>query len=146
MQVEIDAKAAEINQLQAQNVTNSAKEDPKGSDKNHKLIGELKLMGSVKEDLKSKLIKCRENCRNVEEAKKSLERDYKALIVENRSAANEIKTLKSHLSSNRAIVVERAVAKDEAVNLKTELASKSVELDKSSIKLKKLSTELNAVL
>jgi len=146
MQLEIDSKAAELNQLQTLNVTNSAKEDPKGSDKNHKLIGELKLMGSVKEDLKSKLIKCRENCRNVEESKRSLERDYKALIVENRSAANEIKTLKNHLNSNRAIVVERAVAKDELTNLKTELASKNVELDKSSIKLKKLSTELNAVL
>jgi len=140
MQVEIDSKAAEINQLQAQNVTNAAiKEDPKGNDKNHKLIGELKLMGSVKEDLKSKLIKCRENCRNVEESKRSLDRDYKALIVENRSAANEIKTLKNHLSSNRAIVVERAVAKDEVISLKTEL-------DKSSIKLKKVSTELNTVL
>merc|ERR1719209_996491 len=146
MQVEIDAKAAEINQLQAQNVTNISKEDPKGNDKNHKLIGELKLMGSVKEDLKSKLIKCRENCRNIEESKRSLDRDYKALIVENRSAANEIKTLKNHLSSNRAIIVERAVAKDEIMNLKTELASKNVDLDKSSIKLKKVSTELNAVL
>merc|ERR1719233_1345124 len=103
-------------------------------------------MGSVKEDLKSKLIKCRENCRNVEESKRSLERDYRALIVENRSAANEIKTLKSHLSSNRAIVVERAVAKDELMNLKTELASKNVDLDKSSLKLKKVSTELNTVL
>merc|ERR1719431_2230453 len=147
MQVEIDSKAAEINQLQTQNVTNSAaKEDPKGNDKNHKLIGELKLMGSVKEDLKSKLIKCRENCRNFEESKRSLERDYKALIVENRSAANEIKTLKNHLTSNRAIVVERAIAKDELVNLKTELASKNVDLDKSSMKLKKVSTELNTVL
>merc|ERR1719431_1740688 len=146
MQVEIDSKAAEINQLQTQNVTNTAKEDPKGTDKNHKLIGELKLMGSVKEDLKSKLIKCRENCRNFEESKRSLERDYKALIVENRSAANEIKTLKNHLTSNRAIVVERAIAKDELVNLKTELASKNVDLDKSSMKLKKVSTELNTVL
>merc|ERR1719431_2476274 len=146
MQVEIDSKAAEINQLQTQNVTNITKEDPKGTDKNHKLIGELKLMGSVKEDLKSKLIKCRENCRNIEESKRSLDRDYKALIVENRSAANEIKTLKNHLSSNRAIIVERAVAKDEIMNLKTELASKNVDLDKSSIKLKKVSTELNAVL
>merc|ERR1719431_235444 len=146
MQVEIDSKAAEINQLQIQNVTNTAKEDLKGTDKNHKLIGELKLMGSVKEDLKSKLIKCRENCRNVEESKRSLERDYKALIVENRSAANEIKTLKNHLSSNRAIIVERAVAKDEIMNLKTELASKNVDLDKSSMKLKKVSTELNTVL
>merc|ERR1712179_379777 len=148
MQVEIDSKATEINQLQTQNVTNAAstKEDPKGNDKNHKLIGELKLMGSVKEDLKSKLIKCRENCRNVEESKRSLERDYKALIVENRSAANEIKTLKNHLNSNRAIIVERAVAKDEIMNIKTELASKNVDMDKSSIKLKKVSTELNAVL
>jgi len=149
MQGEIDCKAAEINQLQTQNVSNAAaatKEDPKGNEKNHKLIGELKLMGSVKEDLKSKLIKCRENCRNIEESKRSLDRDYKALIVENRSAANEIKTLKNHLSSNRAIIVERAVAKDEIMNLKTELASKNVDLDKSSIKLKKVSTELNAVL
>merc|ERR1719370_186775 len=148
MQVEIDSKATEINQLQTQNVMNaaSAKEDPKGNDKNHKLIGELKLMGSVKEDLKSKLIKCRENCRNVEESKRSLERDYKALIVENRSAANEIKTLKNHLNSNRAIIVERAVAKDEVMNLKTELASKNVDLDKTCIKLKKVSTELNTVL
>jgi len=148
MQVEIDSKATEINQLQTQNVMNAAstKEDPKGNDKNHKLIGELKLMGSVKEDLKSKLIKCRENCRNVEESKRSLERDYKALIVENRSAANEIKTLKNHLNSNRAIIVERAVAKDEVMNLKTELASKNVDLDKTCIKLKKVSTELNTVL
>merc|ERR1719370_2615482 len=148
MQGEIDSKATEINQLQTQNVTNAAsiKEDPKGNDKNHKLIGELKLMGSVKEDLKSKLIKCRENCRNVEESKRSLERDYKALIVENRSAANEIKTLKNHLNSNRAIIVERAVAKDEVMNLKTELASKNVDLDKTCIKLKKVSTELNTVL
>merc|ERR1719431_1020063 len=147
MQVEIDSKAAEINQLQTQNVTNNTtKEDPKGYDKNQKLIGELKLMGSVKEDLKSKLIKCRENCKSVEESKRSLERDYKALIVENRSAANEIKTLKNHLTSNRAIVVERAIAKDELLNLKTELASKNVDLDKSSMKLKKVSTELNTVL
>merc|ERR1712179_170587 len=74
------------------------------------------------------------------------ERDYKALIVENRSAANEIKTLKNHLNSNRAIIVERAVAKDEVMNLKTELASKNVDLDKTCIKLKKVSTELNTVL
>ena len=147
MQVEIDSKAAEINQLKTQNMSNSlSKEDVKGIDKNKKLIGELKLMGSVKEDLKSKLIKCRENCKNIEESKRILDRDYKALIVENRSAANEIKTLKNHLSSNRAIIVERAVAKDEVMNLKTELASKNIDLDKSSIKLKKVSTELNTVL
>merc|ERR1719370_1143401 len=148
MQVEIDSKATEINQLQTQNVMNaaSAKEDPKGNEKNHKLIGELKLMGSVKEDLKSKLIKCRENCKNVEESKRSLDRDYKALIIENRNAANEIKTLKNHLCSNRAIVVERAVAKDEVMNLKTELESKNKDLEKESVKLKKVSTELNTVL
>jgi len=147
LQNEVDSKSAEINQLQSLNVSNSVtKEDGKVVDKNHKLLGELKLMSSVKEDLKSKLIKCRENCRIIEESKRTLDRDYKALIVENRNAASEIKTLKNHLSSNRAIVVERAVAKDEVITLRAELSSKNTEMEKSSIKLKKVSTELNTVL
>jgi len=142
LQDEIESKTAEIHQLQGMHASNAAvvKEDAKVVDKN------IKLMVSVKEDLKSKLIKCRENCRSIEDSKRSLDRDYKALIVENRNAANEIKTLKNHLNSNRAIVVERAVAKDEAVNLKTELAAKTVEVEKSSVKLKKLGNELNNVL
>jgi len=147
LQNEIDSKSAEINQLQSLNVSNSvAKEDGKVDDKKQKLLGELKLMSSVKEDLKSKLIKCRENCKIIEESKRTLDRDYKALIVENRNAASEIKTLKNHLSSNRAIVVERAVAKDEVITLRAELSTKNTELEKSSIKLKKVSTELNTVL
>merc|ERR1719481_23832 len=56
------------------------------------------------------------------------------------------KTLKNHLSSNRAIVVERAVVKDEVITLRAELSSKNTEMEKSSIKLKKVSTELNTVL
>merc|ERR1712142_979708 len=80
------------------------------------------------------------------ESKRTLDRDYKALIVENRNAASEIKTLKNHLSFNRAIVVERAVAKDEALTLRAELSCKNTEMEKSSIKLKKVSTELNTVL
>ena len=57
-----------------------------------------------------------------------------------------IKTLKKHLSSNRAIVVEKAVAKDELVNVKADLAAKTAELEKSSVKLKKLGNELHCVL
>ena len=106
---------------------------------NQKLSADMKALASIKDYLKSNLIKCRENCRNIEDSKRSLDRDYKALIV-------EIKTLKNHLSSNRAIVVEKAVAKEEVVNLKTEIASKCVEVEKSSVKLKKLSNELNNVL
>jgi len=144
---EIDSKSIEVQHLHTQLASNATvKDDVKVVDKNHKLFGEMKLMTSVKEDLKSKLIKCRENCRNMEESKRSLDRDYKALIVENRNASNEIKTLKIHLSSNRAIVVEKAVAKDEVVNLRTEVAAKNVEVEKSNLKLKKISNELNCVL
>merc|ERR1711915_535197 len=67
-------------------------------------------------------------------------------ITENKNAATEIKTLKNHLSSNRAIVVEKAVAKDELVTVKADLAAKATEFEKSSVKLKKLGNELHCVL
>eukprot|EP00092_Neocalanus_flemingeri_P030498 GFUD01033112.1.p1 GENE.GFUD01033112.1~~GFUD01033112.1.p1 ORF type:complete len:952 (+),score=280.10 GFUD01033112.1:70-2856(+) len=140
-------KSAEVHHLYTELSSQvAAKESRKFYDENLKLGAELKLLTSLKEEIKTKLIKCRENLRDVEESKRSLEGDYKALILENRNAANEIKTLKNHLSSNRAIVVEKAVAKDEVNTLKTEIATKCIEVEKSLIKLKKLSTELNCVL
>merc|ERR1719186_113940 len=147
LQESFNLKNAEVQHLYTELSSElAAREDRKSTDKNQKFAVELKSLTSLKDDLKSKLIKCRENCRNVEESKRSLESDYKALILENRNAASEIKTLKNHLNSNRAIVVEKAVAKDEINSLKSEMASKCVEVEKSSIKLKKLSTELNCVL
>merc|ERR1719369_1010197 len=140
LQESFNLKSAEVGNLYTQ-ITAKSKDDRR--DKNLKGISGIK---SLKDDTRSKLIKCRENCRGLEESKRSLENDKKALILENKNAANEIKTLKNHLSSNRAIVVEKAVTKDEVNNLKSELTSKCVENEKSSIKLKKLSTELNCVL
>ena len=99
----------------------------------------LKILADQKrEDMKSKLSKCRENCRSVEEAKKTLENDYKVLLQENRNAASEIKTLKSHLSSSRAIVVEKTAVKDEFAKMKSDLTSKTIELEKNNIKMRKL--------
>jgi len=147
LQESFNLKNAEVQHLYTQLSSELvAREDRKSTDKKQKFVVEIKSLTSLKDDLKSKLIKCRENCRNVEESKRSLESDYKALILENRNAAAEIKTLKNHLNSNRAIVVEKAIAKDEVISLKSEMASKCVEVEKSSIKLKKLSTELNCVL
>merc|ERR1719369_1964549 len=140
LQESFNLKSTEVGNLYSQ-ITAKSRDDR--NDKNLKGISGIK---SLKDDTRSKLIKCREKCRGLEESKKSLENDKKALILENRNAANEIKTLKNHLSSNRAIVVEKAVTKDEINNLKSELTSKCVEIEKSSIKLKKLSTELNCVL
>ena len=68
---------------------------------------------------------------------------FKALLAENKNAASEIKTLKSHLSSSRAIVVEKAVAKDEINKIKSELTSKTIEVEKANIKLKKLGQQLS---
>merc|ERR1712098_869316 len=96
-----------------------------------------------RDEFKSKFSKCRENCRGIEDGKKSLENDYKALLAENKNAAAEIKTLKSHLSSSRAIVVEKAVAKDEINKIKSELTSKTIEVEKANIKLKKLGQQLS---
>ena len=103
----------------------------------------LKILSDQKrEELKSKLSKCRENCRSVEEVKKTLENDYKVLLQENRNAASEIKTLKSHLNSSRAIVVEKAAVKDEIAKMKTDLTSKTIELEKNNIKMRKLQQQL----
>merc|ERR1719186_995463 len=155
MQVKLDLQTIDFSKLQenfnlknaeVQHLYTELSSDRKSNDKNNKFVVEIKSLTSLKDDLKSKLIKCRENCRNVDESKRSIERDYKALILENRNAAAEIKTLKNHLNSNRAIVVEKAVAKDEIISLKSDMASKCVEVEKSAIKLKKLSTELNCVL
>merc|ERR1719186_1034085 len=155
MQVKFDLQTIDFSKLQenfnlknaeVQHLYTELSSDRKSIDKNNKFVVEIKSLTSLKDDLKSKLIKCRENCRNVDESKRSIERDYKALILENRNAAAEIKTLKNHLNSNRAIVVEKAVAKDEIISLKSDMASKCVEVEKSAIKLKKLSTELNCVL
>ena len=130
----LKSKEAEVSKLTLE--LTSLKENLK-QEENSKILTELK-----RDDIRSKLAKCRENCRTVEESKKSLENDYKALIAENKNAAAEIKTLKSHLSSSRAIVVEKAVAKDEINKIKSELTSKTIEVEKSSIKLKKLGQQL----
>ena len=131
----LKSKEVEISKL-AQELS-GLKENLK-QEENSKILTELK-----RDDIRSKLAKCRENCRTIEESKKSLENDYKALISENKNAAAEIKTLKSHLSSSRAIVVEKAVAKDEINKIKSELTSKTIEVEKSSMKLKKLGQQLS---
>jgi len=131
----LKSKEVEISKL-TQELT-GLKESLK-QEENSKILTELK-----RDDIRSKLAKCRENCRTIEESKKSLENDYKALISENKNAAAEIKTLKSHLSSSRAIVVEKAVAKDEINKIKSELTSKTIEVEKSSMKLKKLGQQLS---
>ena len=103
----------------------------------------LKILSDQKrEDIKSKLSKCRENCRTVEEAKKTLENDYKVILQENRNAASEIKTLKNHLNSSRAIVVEKTAVKDEIGKMKSDLTSKTIELEKNNVKVRKLQQEL----
>ena len=131
----LKSKEAEVSRMTQE--LSSLKENLK-QEENSKILTELK-----RDDIRSKLAKCRENCRTVEESKKSLENDYKALISENKNAAAEIKTLKSHLSSSRAIVVEKAVAKDEINKIKSELTSKTIEVEKSSVKLKKLGQQLS---
>ena len=131
----LKSKEVEITKLTHE--LSSMKENFK-QEENSKILTELK-----RDDIKSKLNKCRENCRTVEESKKSLENDYKALIAENKNAAVEIKTLKNQLNSSRAIVVEKAVAKDEINKIKSELTSKTIEVEKSSIKLKKIGQQLS---
>ena len=108
-------------------------------EENSKILADLK-----RDEMKSKLSKCRENCRTLEETKKTLENDYKVLMTENRNAASEIKTLKSHLNSSRAIVVEKANVKDEIAKIKSDLTSKTIELEKTNIRMKKLQQQLNA--
>jgi len=116
----------------------SALKETLKQEENAKIFIELK-----RDEFKTKFSKCRENCRTIEDTKKSLENDYKALLAENKNAASEIKTLKSHLSSSRAIVVEKAVAKDEINKIKSELTSKTIEVEKANIKLKKLGQQLS---
>merc|ERR1712059_212270 len=98
-----------------------------GGEKCSKQTAELKVMVSAKNDLKTKLAKCRE-----EVVRK--ENEQKTLSIENRNATNEIKTLKNHLNFNRAIIVEKAVVKDDILNMRTELTSKSAELIDSNVK------------
>ena len=131
-------KAKEAEYLKLSTELSSMKESLK-QEENSKILTELK-----RDDIKSKLVKCRENCRTVEDSKKTLENDYKALVAENKNAAAEIKTLKNHLSSSRAIVVEKAVAKDEIAKIKSELTAKTIEVEKGNIKLKKLCQQLNS--
>ena len=83
----LKSKEVEISKLSQE--LSGLKENLK-QEENSKILTELK-----RDDIRSKLAKCRENCRTVEESKKSLENDYKALIAENKNAAAEIKTLKS---------------------------------------------------
>jgi len=101
------------------------------------------LADQKRDEFKSKLSKCRENVRSTEEAKKTLENDYKVLLTENRNAAAEIKTLKNHLSSSRAIVVEKAVVKDEISKIKSDLTSKTIDLEKTNIRMRKLQHQIN---
>jgi len=108
-------------------------------EENSKILTELK-----RDEIKSKLMKCRENCRAIEESKKNLENEIKALLTENKNAAAEIKTLKSHLSSSRAIVVEKAVAKDEINKIKSELTAKTIEVEKANLKMKKMGQQLSS--
>ena len=127
-------KGTEVQKLMADLA--STKENLK-QEENLKILSDQK-----REDIKSKLSKCRENCRTVEEAKKTLENDYKVLLQENRNAASEIKTLKNHLNSSRAIVVEKTAVKDDIAKMKSDLTSKTIELEKNNVKVRKLQQQL----
>ena len=133
---EVSLKESEAQKLSSD--LSSAREKAK-QEENSKILSDLR-----RDEIKSKLSKCRENCRAAEEAKKTMENDYKVLMTENRNAAAEIKTLKSHLSSSRAIVVEKAAVKDEIAKIKSDLTSKTIELEKTNIRMKKLQQQLNA--
>merc|ERR1712025_146235 len=135
MSSQVKVKESEVQKLCQE--LSTMKENFK-QEENSKILTELK-----RDEIKSKLMKCRENCRSIEDLKKNLENEIKALLTENKNAAAEIKTLKSHLSSSRAIVVEKAVAKDEINKIKSELTSKTIEVEKSSVKLKKLGQQLS---
>ena len=136
MSSQVKVKESEVQKLCQE--LSTMKENFK-QEENSKILTELK-----RDEIKSKLMKCRENCRSIEDLKKNLENEIKALLTENKNAAAEIKTLKSHLSSSRAIVVEKAVAKDEINKIKSELTSKTIEVEKANIKLKKLAQQLSS--
>jgi len=137
-------KSAEINQLHVEKANAMAKENHKHED-NQNLRLEIKNVSASRDEAKSRLFKCRENCRNLGEKNDQLESNMKVMMNENRNAAAEIKNLKSSLNSSRSIVVEKTT-KDDVVKVKADLTSKTIELEKCNVKLKKVSTELNNVL
>jgi len=141
LQERCQVKTAEIQHLQGELKTDllARSEQKRLGEKCVKQAVEMKALAASKDDLKQKLSKCREELSRKDN-------DLKKIVGKNRNASNEIKTLKNHLNSNRAIIVEKAMDKDELVNLRTELTTKSTELDDSKEKLKKLSSELSSVL
>merc|ERR1719394_121681 len=86
-------------------------------EKVQKLSGQVKSLTAMRDDARNKLSKMKENLRQAEDAKRSIESDYKVLVTENRNAANEIKTIKNHMNSNMNAVVDKAIAKDELVSV-----------------------------
>jgi len=73
MQVKFDLQTIDFSKLQenfnlknaeVQHLYTELSSDRKSIDKNNKFVVEIKSLTSLKDDLKSKLIKCRENCRN----------------------------------------------------------------------------------
>ena len=118
----------------------------KMQEKIKKLSGQVKSVTAMRDDARKKLCKVKENLKQVEDAKRSVEADYKALVIENRNASNEIKTMKHHLNSSRNNVVDKAIAKDELLGMKKELSKKTNELENSQKKIMKLSSELSSTL
>ena len=118
----------------------------KMNEKVQKLSGQVKSLTAMRDDARKKLCKVKENLKQVEDAKRSVEADNKVLVIENRNASTEIKTMKHHLNSSRNNIVDKAIAKDELLGMKKELAKKTSELDSSQKKIKKLSSELSSIL
>ena len=105
-----------------------------------KLSNEVKTITSMRDNARDKLCKLRDSLKQVEVAKRSLEADYKALVMENRAGATEIKTLKQ-INQNQ----KTGSDKEEVVNLKKELLSKVEDNESHEMNIKKLSAELSAV-
>ena len=116
------------------------------NEKIKKLSGQVKSLTTMRDDARKKLCKVKENLKQMEDAKRSIEADNKVLVIENRNASNEIKTMKHHLNSSRNNIVDKAVAKDELLGMKKELSKKTSELNSSQKKIKKLSSELSSIL
>jgi len=138
-------KNEEIKRLQSE----ASKQDPSSARNESRRLGE-KYNDSksieAKKDLRTKLVNCREELSKAKDEASRKDKDYRLLMAENKQHAQEIKTLKFHLQSQREVVIEKAVVKDEILATKSELEKKSNDLDAANSRLSKVSAELDAAL
>ena len=107
--------------------------------------GEVKSLVEMRDEARGKLSKLRATVRQTEEAKRSIEADYKKLIAENKAAAGEIRSLKSHLGSNRSLLSDRSEVGQELAVVKQELVAKTAKLEVAEKKVRSLVVELSSL-